>query len=311
MSVARLNMSHGTYEFYIQLLSAIRKVNKKNGFNIRVLLDLEGPRIRIGFLKTPFTVNDGDEVYMAAEHLNVNGAIPFDFPGSISEITKGMDVFVDDGNIHLIATGHSGRRLKLRVIKGGVIKSRKGVNIPKFKIKNRIISEKDRLDIEFGIENKADMIAQSFVTDSNDIKQVVRLVKEPLPECQIIAKLENAEGIKNVEKIIESCDGIMVARGDMGVSLPMYKIPIIQKYIIRQCNRKKKSVIVATQMLESMIDNPRPTRAEVSDIANAILDGTDYVMLSAESAVGKYPVECVDLMQQIIVFTEQYEARGI
>jgi pyruvate kinase len=201
--------------------------------------------------------------------------------------------------------------LKLRVIKGGVIKSRKGVNIPKFKIKNRIISEKDRLDIEFGIENKADMIAQSFVTDSNDIKQVVRLVKEPLPECQIIAKIENAEGIKNVEKIIESCDGIMVARGDMGVSLPMYKIPIIQKYIIRQCNRKKKSVIVATQMLESMIDNPRPTRAEVSDIANAILDGTDYVMLSAESAVGKYPVECVDLMQQIIVFTEQYEARGI
>jgi pyruvate kinase len=216
-----------------------------------------------------------------------------------------MDVFIDDGNLQLRVIGRSKKGIRLEVIQGGILKSRKGVNIPKIKLKSDILTEKDKQDISFGIKNRVDYIAQSFVRHKADIVRVTKLVESRLPDCKIIAKIENQDGLKNLSEIMHACDGIMVARGDLGVSLPIYQIPIFQKFIIRRCNAEKKWVATATQMLESMITNSRPTRAEVSDVANAILDGTDYVMLSGETAVGAFPVKCVRMMKDIINFTEK------
>jgi pyruvate kinase len=188
------------------------------------------------------------------------------------------------------------------------VKENKGINIPDVILRFKGLTHKDKLDIQFGIENKVDYIAQSFVRDKHDILPIRNLVKQKLTSCQIIAKIENSPGIKNIDEILDVSDGIMIARGDMGVSMPIYEIPMIQKMIIRKCNQKKKFVITATQMLESMTENLRPTRAEVTDVANAILDGSDFLMLSAETAVGRYPVEAVRMMNEIIRFTEQFVA---
>ncbi len=188
----------------------------------------------------------------------------------------------------------------------GVLKENKGINIPDINLRFKGVTDKDKKDIEFGIKNKVDYIAQSFVRDSKDVLYIRGLIKDRLLDCKIIAKIENRQGIRNIDEIIEVSDGIMVARGDIGVSLPIYEIAVIQKMIIKKCNRKKRFVITATQMLESMTENLRPTRAEVTDISNAILDGSDFLMLSAETAVGKYPVEAVRMMNQIIKFTEAH-----
>jgi pyruvate kinase len=311
MNIARLNASHGTHETFQPLIDSIRTVNRQNKKRIKILLDLEGPRIRVGELSAPIPLANGQRVEMAAfDHLSC-GVIPFDFPGNVRDIAKGSDLFIDDGQIHLIVKGHRGKRLILEVLQGGFVKSRKGVNIPRFRLKQVALSEKDQADIQFGLERQVDSFAQSFVTGASDIRLVTRLVAPVLPDCKVIAKIENYDGIENIVSIIRHCDGAMIARGDMGVSLPLYKVPFVQKYLIRQCIRRQKMTVVATQMLESMVDHIRPTRAEVSDVANAILDGTDFVMLSAESAVGKYPLQCVDMMRQIIEFTEKYENRKI
>ena len=194
--------------------------------------------------------------------------------------------------------------LRLKVMVGGLLKENKGVNIPGARLRFPAIAEEDKIDIQFGIENKLDYIAQSFVRNKKDILMVNSLVKRQLPDCLIIAKIECQEAIRNIDEIIQVSDGIMIARGDMGISVPIYEIPIIQKQIIKKANQAKKPVITATQMLESMTENLIPTRAEVTDVANAILDGTDFVMLSAETAVGRYPAEAVEMMNQIIKFTE-------
>ena len=227
------------------------------------------------------------------------------------DIKNGQHIFIDDGNIDLEVIGHYKDKLKTKVIIGGLLKERKGVNISEAKLEFGGISAKDKQDINFCEKHGVKYIAQSFVRTKRDIMDVRRLLGEG-SQAQIIAKIENREGIKNIEEIIQVSDGIMIARGDMGVSLPIYEIPIIQKMIIKKCNRAGKFVITATQMLESMTENLRPTRAEVTDVANAIIDGTDFVMLSAESAVGKYPVETVAMMNDIIKFTEGYlkEAKG-
>ncbi|MHB8155679.1 MAG: pyruvate kinase, partial [Candidatus Omnitrophota bacterium] len=192
------------------------------------------------------------------------------------------------------------------VIVPGALKEYKGINIPEVKLSFSGLTDKDKKDIEFSVKNKVDYLAQSFVRNDKDILSFRDSVKNRHPDCKIIAKIENREGIKNIDKIIKVCDGIMIARGDLGVSIPIYEVPIVQKKIIIKCNRVKKFVITATQMLESMTKNYIPERAEVSDVANAILDGSDYVMLSAETAVGLYPVECVRMMNQIIKFTETH-----
>lgn len=307
MNVARINFSHGNIEQHQAMINLVSKVNKRLKKNIGILLDLEGYRIRVGLLKKPVVLKNGQKVWMACEEEQESvQVIPLDFDGDLLGIKNGSDVYIDDGNLYLKVVRREGKRLQLKVIQGGLLKERKGVNIPQLKLKANILTEKDRADLDFGILNKVEFVAQSFVRNKSDIQRIVSLVKPHLPLCKVIAKIENEEGIKNLDSILDACDGIMVARGDLGVTLPIYKVPILQKYIIRSCSRKKKFVITATQMLESMVDHGRPTRAEVSDVANAILDGTDYVMLSAETAAGKYPSRSILLMSQIIEYTEKY-----
>ncbi|MFA5350864.1 MAG: pyruvate kinase [Candidatus Omnitrophota bacterium] len=309
MDVARLNFSHSTLKVHLNRIRLIRKLNKKYNFNVKVLGDLEGCRIRVGRLEggRAFKVNKGQVVWLAQEDvLGKGNLIPFDYKGSLALIKKGQHIYIDDGNIVLSVLGRKKNMVKVRVIIPGLIKERKGINIPDIKLDFKGLTAKDKENIRFCRENKIDYIAQSFVRSKEDILVVRKYLKDYPYKYQIIGKIENREGIKNINEIIRVCDGIMVARGDMGVSIPVYEVPIVQKKIIRECNKARKFVITATQMLESMIGNRLPERAEVSDVANAILDGSNYVMLSAETAVGLYPVECVDMMKQVIKFTETH-----
>lgn len=309
MDIARINFSHGSHHLHQSFIDGIHAVNQQHGRSIRILQDLEGYRLRIGQLKAPVILSEGQEIRMVKAHVPMSNAIPIECESPIGNIVPGMDVFVDDGMIRLTVLESVYQALRLRVICPGVLKSRKGINIPQLKLPADVLTAKDKRDIEFGIRNKVDFIAQSFVRNAWDIEQIMERVKPYLPQCQVIAKIENQDGIDHVDEIIDACDGIMVARGDLGVSLPMWQVPMLQKDIISRCNRKGKMVITATQMLESMITSPRPTRAEVSDVANAILDGTDAVMLSAETAVGYFPVESVKMMRAIIEYTEKGRAQ--
>ncbi len=305
MNVVRINFSHGTEKQHEGFIDLVRAVNKKYGHNIKLLQDLTGYRIRIGILKKAWVLKKDDIIYMSNENKETGDHVPFDYPGDIKVIKNNAQMFIDDGRLHLKVVGKVGKRLKLKVIQGGPLKSRKGINIPTLKLQSNIMTDQDRRDLDFGIKHGFDYIAQSFVRNKKDIQRVADIVKPSLPHCKVISKIESAEGVRNIDSIVEACDGIMVARGDLGVVLPLYQIPIVQKYIIRHCNRHKKLSITATQMLESMIDQGRPSRAEVSDIANAILDGTDFVMLSNETAVGQYPSRSVQVMSQIIEYTER------
>ena len=308
MDVARLNFSHGSHREHKMRIDLIRELNKKYRRHIKILQDLEGYRIRIGSFKDKLEMElkKRQTVLLTNKDiLGLDNIIPFDYKGPLEQIKKGVHIFMDDGNIALEVRAVEGSYIKAEVVVGGVLKENKGVNMPEVDLKFRGLTEKDKVDIEFGIENKVDYIAQSFVRDKSDILKIKDLVRRRLPACQIIAKIENRDGIRNIDRILEVSDGIMIARGDMGVSIPLYEIPIVQKEIIKKCNTARKFVITATQMLESMVENIRPTRAEVTDVANAILDGSDFVMLSAESAVGRHPVEAVKMMNQIIAFTEK------
>lgn len=305
MDVARLNFSHGKPEELSARIDIIRRINKKYRRRIKILGDLEGHRIRIGDLAEPVELPKKKVFWLTQGNLKgLTDSIPFDYRSSLKTIKNGNHVFIDDGNIVLEVVGRSKYALKVKVIIGGILKAHKGVNIPDANLEFERISRKDIDNILFCIRNNVEYIAQSFVRTPEDILEVRHVIGKH-SNCKVVAKIENREGIKNIDKILGVSDGIMIARGDMGVSLPIYEIPVIQKMIIKKCNRARKFVITATQMLESMTENPRPTRAEVTDVANAIIDGTDYVMLSAESAAGKYPVEAVAMMNNIIKFTEK------
>lgn len=310
MDVARMNFSHGSHMEHSRRIELIRQLNKKYRRRIKILQDLEGYRIRVGLFKDKREiVLKRKQVLLLTNNEDTIGdedVISFDYHGSLADIKIGSHIYIDDGNIALLIKARSKKYLKTEVIIPGILKERKGINIPDINLKFKGLTDKDRADIEFGLRNKVDYIAQSFVRDKDDIMPIRKLTKERLPNCKIIAKIENRQGIKNIDEIIGVCDGVMIARGDMGVSIPLYEIPIVQKGIIRKCNRAAKFVITATQMLESMTENIRPTRAEVTDVANAILDGSDFLMLSAETATGKYPVEAVRMMNQVIIFTEQH-----
>ncbi len=308
MDVVRLNFSHAGHKEHLKRIRLIRRLNNKYRRSIKILGDLEGYRIRIGRLRggKPIQVKKRQVVYLTNENiLGEKNIIPFDYRDSLSQIKKGQQIFIDDGNIALKVEGYNKRALKARVITPGLIKERKGINMPKVRLNFKGLTQKDKADIRFCLENKVDYIAQSFVRTKDDILTLKRYIRDSKHKSQIIAKIENREGIENIDQIIKVCHGIMIARGDMGISIPLYEVPIIQKQIIKKCKRANKFVITATQMLESMIENHIPTRAEVSDVANAILDGSDYLMLSAESAVGLYPVKCVNMMNKIIIFTEK------
>jgi pyruvate kinase len=306
MDVARLNFSHGKPQELLHKIGIIRLLNTKYRRRMKLLGDLQGHRIRIGDLAMPVELKRHRIVWLTREKIkDSREVIPFDYQGPLSSIKNGHQIFIDDGNIAIEVIGRAKDRIKARVIVGGLLKEHKGVNIPEARLEFGGISQKDIEDIYFCEKHGVEYIAQSFVRTKDDILDVRKLLKTG-SRCRIIAKLENKEGIKNIDDIIKVSDGIMIARGDMGVSLPIYEIPVIQKMIIKKCNRAGKFVITATQMLESMTENLRPTRAEVTDVANAIIDGTDFVMLSAESAVGKYPVETVMMMNNVIKFTERY-----
>ncbi len=308
MDVVRLNFSHGKLDDHLGRVRLIRELNKKNRRRIRILGDLEGYRIRIGKLKgsKPIEIKKRQLVWLVPNNIVGEGDhIPFDYRGPLTPFHKGQNIYIDDGNIDLLIEARENNALRTRVVVGGVIKEHKGVNMPDVPLTFEGLTEKDKRHIDFAIEHNLDFLAQSFVRDREDIRLIRDYIGRRWPRGKIIAKIENRQGIDNIDGIIDICDGIMIARGDMGVSLPIYEVPIIQKRIIAKCNRAGKFVITATQMLESMTENRIPTRAEVSDVANAILDGTDYVMLSAETAVGAHPARCVEMMNEIIMFTER------
>lgn len=305
MDVARINCSHGSNKQRQLMIDSVRKVNQKEEAQIDLLIDLAGYRIRIGHLKKRILLQQDQIVYMSRDTSSDDQIIPFDYEEDVKNITPNSQMFIDDGRLHLKVISNSGKKLKLKVIQGGILKERKGINIPTLKLQSNIMTAQDKEDLSFALKNKVEYIAQSFVRNKKDIQRVVDIVRPVHPDCKLVAKIESPEAVKNIDSILEYCDGVMVARGDLGVTTPLFKIPIMQKYIIRRATRKKKFTITATQMLDSMIDEGRPTRAEVSDVANAILDGTDYVMLSGETSVGKFPSRSVQTMRQIIEYTEK------
>jgi len=312
MDAIRLNFSHGSLKGHLARIRRVRWLNKEYHRHIKILGDLEGYRIRVGRLERsqPIKTKKGQVLWLTQENILGEGSIiPFDYKGPLNKIKKGQHIYIDDGNILLMVQAREKNKLKTRVIIPGLIKERKGVNMPDIQLDFRGLTPKDKADVDFCIKNRIDYIAQSFVRSKDDILALRQYLKNCFHKFQLIAKIENREGIKNIDEIIGVCNGIMVARGDMGVSIPIYEVPILQKKIIKKCNLTGRFVITATQMLESMTENQRPTRAEVSDVANAILDGSDYVMLSAETAVGLYPVDCVDMMNKIIRFTEKNSQR--
>ena len=307
LDAVRLNFSHGSHAQHLDSIGLVRRINKKYRRHIRIMQDLEGFRVRVGRFKGPKTrlLKNRTVVWLS----NEDGAdgpktIPFDYKGDLHRLKPKQLIYIDDGKLILRVKSICDNSIKAQVLEGGILKERKGINIPETDIEFEGITEKDKRDIEFGIRHRVDYIALSFVRDENDVHKAAGLVKPRLPNCRLVAKIENRLAIENIDKIIAAADGIMVARGDMGVAVPIYEVPMIQKRIIKKCNAAKKFVITATQMLEHMAEHSRPTRAEVTDVANAIIDGTDFVMLSAETAVGFFPHQSVLMMNEIIKFTE-------
>ncbi|SFQ97426.1 pyruvate kinase [Desulfoscipio geothermicus] len=306
MNVARLNFSHGSHDDHARRLAAIRRAAKNTGKNIAVLLDTKGPEIRLGYLeKEPVRLNAGSVVSLTTENIKGNEKIlPVTYQGLPDDVKPGDRILISDGLIALRVQKVEGRRIDCLVENGGEITSQKGVNVPGVFVKMPAITEQDERDIIFGVEHDFDFIAASFVRTANDVLTIRKIIEDNNGHINIISKIENQESVKNLDEIIKVSEGIMVARGDLGVEIPPEEVPLIQKTIIEKCVQVGKPVITATQMLESMIHNPRPTRAEASDVANAILDGTDAIMLSGETAAGKYPVQSVETMARIAAHAE-------
>ncbi|MFD0588358.1 pyruvate kinase [Paenibacillus sp. GCM10027627] len=302
MNVGRLNFSHGDFEEHGNRIKNIRLANTELGTSVAILLDTKGPEIRLGKLKEePIELVQGDAITLTTEEiLGDRSRIPVTYNNLPNDLSVGSTVLIDDGLIGLTVEAIEGTEVHCRIVNSGPIKSKKGVNVPGVKISLPGITEKDANDIVFGIEQGVDFIAASFVRKASDVLEIRELLeKHNAGHIQIISKIENQEGVDNLDEILEVSDGLMVARGDLGVEIPAEEVPLVQKMMIKKCNRAGKPVITATQMLDSMQRNPRPTRAEASDVANAIFDGTDAIMLSGETAAGKYPVESVQTMSRI------------
>ncbi|MDO8571717.1 MAG: pyruvate kinase [bacterium] len=311
MNVARLNFSHGTYENHALLIKNVRAVAKKVGQPLAILQDLQGPRIRIGDLpKEGVEIKKGEDIVLVPQK-NWNGSakqkqLPNQYVGLAKDVKAGNHILIADGVMDLKVVKVLGDAITCRVIAGGIVKSHKGINVPGVTLKTPAITAKDKKDVVFGVSQGVDYIALSFVKDAKDITRLRALTKKAKASAQvgIIAKIERPEAVENFDEILDAVDGIMIARGDLGIEVPAQKVPIIQKQLIKKCIVARKPVIVATQMLESMIQNRRPTRAEVSDVANAVIDHTDAVMLSGESATGLYPYETVQIMAKTLSETE-------
>ncbi|MDO4489487.1 MAG: pyruvate kinase [Lachnospiraceae bacterium] len=310
MDVARFNFSHGSYEEHKGRMDRLKAIREAKKNPVAILLDTKGPEIRTGVLEDgqKIHLNEGEQIVLTTETCVGNkDRISVSYEGLPSDVAVGGCILIDDGLIELEILEINGTDITCRIVNGGDLGERKGVNLPNVKINLPALTEKDVADICFGIEQDIDYIAVSFVRKADDVKQVRKVLEENGgAHIGIISKIENAEGVENIDEIIELSDGIMVARGDLGVEIPAYEVPYVQKEIIAKCNERCKPVITATQMLDSMIRNPRPTRAEVGDVANAVYDGTDAVMLSGETAMGKYPVETLRMMVQIAKEAEKH-----
>lgn len=307
MNVARLNFSHGTHDEHLQRIQNIRRAEKELGCRVAILQDLQGPKIRIGRLVNEgFPIHEGEELILTAEPLELCGRdrVYVTYPALAEEVQVGNRILIDDGNLEVEVVGVEGNNVITKVILDGVLKSRKGVNLPNIKSASKALTDKDLHDLRFGLEQDVDWIALSFVRSAHDVEHLQALIRAHGANRKVIAKIEKPEALTDLQNIVDVSDGIMVARGDLGIEVPMHEVPVWQKQIIRAALDEAKPVITATQMLESMIQNPRPTRAEASDVANAVWDGTDAVMLSAETAAGTYPIEAVKAMASIITSVE-------
>lgn len=308
MDVARLNFSHGDRQSHRRTIQAIRSAARDLGKEIGILQDLGGPKIRLGKLaREEINLEAGQKIYLSpGERQDDPELIPVTYPALLDDVGIGNHILLADGTVELIAVEKTSSRIGCTVIVGGTIQSHKGVNLPTSNLQIPALTEKDRKDLEVGLEEEVDFIALSFIRNEEDLAPVLKILGEASNRPMFIAKIEKPQAVERFERILAMVDAVMVARGDLGVEMPLEEVPIIQKRIIQQARKAGKPVITATQMLTSMLQNPRPTRAEATDVANAILDGTDALMLSDETAVGSYPIEAVSMLDRIARNTEPY-----
>ena len=307
MDVARLNFSHGTHEDHARNIERIRKAARKEGRTVCILQDLQGPKIRTGRLKDhePVALKTGSTVTITTHAVpGTASLISTTFHGLAREVSPGARILLSDGLIELRVRRVQGDDVECEVVNGGMLGEQQGINLPGVALSIPALTDKDRADLEFGLKHDIDIVAISFVRSASDVREVQQLIANHGGDIPVIAKLEKPQALEQLEEIFEAANGVMVARGDLGVEMPPEQVPVIQKHVIRRATEWRKPVIIATQMLESMIENPRPTRAEASDVANAIFDRTDAVMLSAETASGHYPREAVAMMSRIVVEAE-------
>ena len=309
MDIARLNFSHGTHEEHARVIERLRRSAAKEGRTVGILQDLQGPKMRTGRLRyrTPVALKKGSKVTITPREVaGTSSLISTGFPTLAKEVGPGTRILISDGLIELVVRGIHGADVECEVVNGGLLGEHQGINLPGTAVSVPSLTEKDRKDLEFGIRHGVDLVALSFVRTAGDVREVKRLIGNRGDDLPVIAKLEKPQAIEHLEEIFEVADGVMVARGDLGVEVAPEQVPIIQKHIIRRAMEWRKPVITATQMLESMVENPRPTRAEASDVANAVFDGTDAVMLSAETASGRYPREAASIMSRIVTEAEAH-----
>ena len=311
-NVLRLNFSHGTHDDHQKVIKTIREIREEKNYRVGMLQDLQGPKIRIGLMKDGgVKIIDGEQLVITTEEVEGDSKrVSTVYKEIVSDVKAGDTILIDDGNIELKTIAVKGNEVVTEVVHGGVLKSRKGINLPDTVVSVPSLTEKDLEDLKFGLSQNLDWVALSFVRKAEDIRQLKKIISDAGKVTKVVAKIEKPEALKNIDEIIQETDAIMVARGDLGVEIPMHDVPLWQKKIVEKCNQAAKPVIIATQMMESMIENPRPTRAETNDIANAVLDGADALMLSAESAAGKFPVEAVMKMSETIKAVEK-EANSI
>ncbi len=307
VNVFRLNFSHGSHSVHKQVIQNIREINEELGTYVTILQDLQGPKIRTNEVENgEIFVEEGETLIITSEDLmGTKEKISTSYKSLPADVKVGDTILIDDGKIELKVLETKGNEVHTKVIYGGPIKSRKGINLPDSSVSAPSLTEKDEKDLYFGLENDVDWIALSFVRKAADIYKLKELIRAKGKEAKVVAKIEKPEAIRNMDEIIEATDGIMIARGDLGVEIAMEDVPMVQKTWVKKCNSASKPVIIATQMMESMIENPRPTRAETNDVANSVMDGADAVMLSAETASGKYPVHVVKSMHKIILSVEK------
>lgn len=306
-NVFRLNFSHGTHEDHKKVIETVTQLNMETGAHVSLLQDLQGPKIRVDQVENNAVELDVGQKFVITTNkmLGNKDMASTSYSGIVNDVKAGDTILIDDGNIELLAEEVIDEKLHTKVIHGGVLKSRKGINLPMSKVSAPSMTEKDHKDLEFGLKYDLEWVALSFVRTPKDIIDLRKIIDKAGKNTKIVAKIEKPEAIEHMDEIIEITDAVMVARGDLGVEIPMQDVPIIQKKMVRKCNIAGKPVIIATQMMESMIENPRPTRAETNDVANAVMDGADALMLSAESASGKYPVQAVRKMSQTIASVEE------